>query len=158
MAQRLSDPRFSGMRGIEGALRRYQVMAFIVGTGLLILVFVGVPLQYAANKPQVAQIVGPIHGFLYIVYLLAATDLARRARFTLLQMAAMIGAGFLPFLAFIIEHRVSRRVRTEVLPQWTWPLRPSPAGPSSPETADGAAAERAVVAEPSRGPETAPGD
>ena len=85
-------------------------MAYIVGVGLLILVFVGVPLQYAAGKPAVAQIVGPIHGFLYIVYLIAALDLARRARFTLLQMAAMIGAGFLPFLAFFIEHRVTQRV------------------------------------------------
>jgi hypothetical protein len=40
-------------------------------------------------------------------------DLARRARFTLLQMAAMVGAGFLPFLAFFIEHRV--RLRVEAL-------------------------------------------
>jgi integral membrane protein len=97
-------------RGLAAALLRYRIMAYIVGVGLLILVFVGVPLQYAATIPQVAQIVGPIHGFLYIVYLLAAVDLARRARFTLLQMAAMVGAGFLPFLAFVIERRVGRRV------------------------------------------------
>jgi integral membrane protein len=95
---------------VSGALLRYRVMAYIVGVGLLILVFVGVPLQYAANEPGVAEVVGPIHGFLYIVYLLAALDLARRARFTLLQMAAMVGAGFLPFLAFIIERRVRQRV------------------------------------------------
>jgi integral membrane protein len=107
--------------GLTGALLRYKVMAFIVGVGLLILVFVGVPLQYGANVPQVAEIVGPIHGFLYIVYLLAAVDLARRARFTLLQMAAMVGAGFLPFLAFVIERRVERRV-DEVLAE------PEPSG------------------------------
>ena len=89
--------------GIAGALERYKVMAYIVGVGLIILVFVGIPLQYAAGLPQVAQIVGPIHGFLYIVYLVAALDLARRARFTLLQMGAMIGAGFVPFLAFVVE-------------------------------------------------------
>lgn len=96
--------------GLSGAVLRYRIMAWIVGTGLLVLVFVGVPLQYGANVPQVAAIVGPIHGFLYIVYLLTAVDLARRARFTLLQMAAMVGAGFLPFLAFIIEHRVMKRL------------------------------------------------
>jgi integral membrane protein len=117
--------------GLHGALRRYQVMAFVVGIGLLVLVLVGVPLQYAANQPKVVQIVGPIHGFLYIVYLLAATDLARRARFSLLQMAAMIGAGFLPFLAFVIERRVSRRVRTEVLPSWSSLWRSRPAEPGS---------------------------
>lgn len=99
------------MSGLDGALRRYKVMAYVVGVGLLILVFIGVPLQYGADVPQVAQIVGPIHGFLYIVYLLAAVDLARRARFTLLQMLAMVAAGFLPFLAFFIERRVESRVR-----------------------------------------------
>ncbi|MHB8220599.1 MAG: DUF3817 domain-containing protein [Acidimicrobiales bacterium] len=99
------------MRGAEGALLRYRIMAFTVGTGLIILVFVGIPLQYGAGIPAVDAIVGPIHGFLYIVYLVAAVDLARRARFTLLQMAAMIGAGFLPFLAFIIEHRVNVRMK-----------------------------------------------
>ena len=97
-------------RGLASALLRYRVMAYVVGVGLATLVFVGVPLQYGAGVPQVDAIVGPIHGFLYIVYLLAAVDLARRARFTLLQMAAMIGAGFVPLLAFVIEHRVTKRL------------------------------------------------
>ena len=111
------------MSGIDGALLRYKVMAYIVGVGLLVLVFVGVPLQYGADVPQVAAVVGPIHGFLYIVYLLAALDLARRARFTLLQMAAMVGAGFVPFLAFVIERRVERRVREA---QSADPITPMP--------------------------------
>ena len=102
--------------GLAGAVLRYRIMAYIVGTGLLILVFVGVPLQYGAGIPQVAEVVGPIHGFLYIVYLLTAVDLARRARFTLLQLAAMIGAGFLPFLAFFIEHRVVQRLAATLAP------------------------------------------
>lgn len=111
------------MTGVEGALRRYRIMAYTVGVGLLILVFVGVPLQYGADVPQVAEIVGPIHGFLYIVYLAAAFDLARRARFTIWQLAAMIGAGFVPGLAFVIERRVTRRVAAlEGLPAGADPL------------------------------------
>jgi integral membrane protein len=101
---KLKDP------SIAGALERYKVMAYIVGVGLIILVFIGIPLQYAAGLPQVAHIVGPIHGFLYIAYLVAALDLARRARFTLLQMGAMVGAGFVPFLAFVVERSVAKRV------------------------------------------------
>lgn len=97
--------------GLAAALLRYRIMANVVGVGLATLVFVGVPLQYGAGIPQVDQIVGPIHGFLYIIYLLAAVDLARRARFTLLQMAAMIGAGFVPLLAFVIERRVTSRLQ-----------------------------------------------
>jgi integral membrane protein len=98
---------------VSGALLRYRVMAYIVGVGLLVLVLIGIPLQYGAGDAKVVAVVGPIHGFLYIVYLAAAFDMARRARFTLLQMAAMIGAGLLPFLAFIIERKVTRRVEEE---------------------------------------------
>jgi integral membrane protein len=98
---------------VNAALTRYKVMAYLVGTGLLVLTLVGVPLQYAANKPAVVAIVGPIHGLLYIIYLASAYDLARRARFTLLQLAAMVAAGLLPFLAFVLERRVVKRVHAE---------------------------------------------
>ena len=77
--------------------------------------FVGIPLQYGAGSPGVVKVVGPIHGALYIVYLLAAADLARRARFGLLQLAAMIAAGFVPLLAFVVEHQVVKRLRREGL-------------------------------------------
>jgi len=103
----LDDP----FRGLGKALTRYRVLAYIVGTGLATLCFVGVPLQYAAGIPQVDSIVGPVHGVFYMIYLVAAVDLARRARFTLLQMAAMIGAGFVPILAFVVEHLVTKRIR-----------------------------------------------
>jgi len=98
---------------VSGALLRYRVMAYVVGIGLAILVFVGIPLQYGANSPGVVKVVGPIHGALYIVYLIAAVDLARRARFGLLQLAAMAAAGFVPLLAFVVERQVVRRIRRE---------------------------------------------
>ncbi len=116
---------------MNAALTRYKVMAYIVGVGLLILVFIGVPLQYGAGLPQVAEIVGPIHGFLYIVYLLAALDLARRARFTLLQMIAMVAAGFLPFLAFIVERNVARRVETQMEAATNLPATTSTTAPDA---------------------------
>ncbi len=121
----LEDP----LRGLGAALTRYRVLAYVVGTGLATLCFVGVPLQYVAGIPQVDSIVGPIHGIFYMVYLLTAVDLARRARFTLLQMAAMVGAGFVPLLAFVVERRVTKRIRA------TFPeidARPAAEGPPAP--------------------------
>jgi integral membrane protein len=97
------------------SLRAYRVMAYVVGVGLLILVLAGVPLQYGANQPAVASIVGPVHGVLYIIYLLAAYNLSRKAHFSLLQLAAMVGAGFVPFLAFVVEHRTTRRIQRDLL-------------------------------------------
>ncbi len=120
---------------LDGALLRYRLLAYTVGVGLAILVFVGIPLQ-VAGYPQLVQILGPIHGVFYIVYLLLALDLARRARFSLAEMAAMVGAGFVPVLAFVIERRVTRQVRSGDITPWQLPawLRrdQSPAGPATP--------------------------
>ncbi|MCL4433160.1 MAG: DUF3817 domain-containing protein [Actinobacteria bacterium] len=109
---RRQDPK--SPEAIKAALLRYRVMAYIVGVGLIILVFVGVPLQYGAHEPQVVSVVGPIHGFLYMVYLVSGADLARRGRWTLKQVLGVVAAGFLPFLAFIMEHYVTRRVLGEM--------------------------------------------
>jgi len=91
-------------------LARYRAMAYVVGVRLLVLVLVGVPLQYAAGKPALVQVVGPIHGFLYIVYLLSVADLVRRFRMSLGQVVALVAAGFVPFLAFVVERLTTRRL------------------------------------------------
>jgi integral membrane protein len=88
-------------------------MAYVVGVGLLVLVLVGIPLQYAAGNPAVVHVVGPVHGFLYIVYLATVMDLARRFRLGLGQLIALVAAGFVPFLAFVVERRTTRRIEHE---------------------------------------------
>jgi integral membrane protein len=95
---------------MNASMRRYRVMAYIVGVALIILVLVGVPLQYAAGESIVVTVVGPIHGILYIIYLLSALDLARRARFSIPQMIAMVCAGLVPFLAFVVERWITSQV------------------------------------------------
>ena len=96
------------------ALLRYRAMAYVVGVALLVLVLVGVPLQFAAGHPGVVGVVGPIHGFLYIVYLAVGYDLARRDGWSLPRMLVVALAGFVPFLTFVVERSVTRRVRAEL--------------------------------------------
>ncbi len=97
-------------RGFSGALFRYRVMAYVVGVMLLFLCVVAIPLQFAANSPQVANVGFTIHGILYIIYLLSVADLARRAKFRLGELVALVCAGFLPGLAFYVEHRTASRL------------------------------------------------
>jgi integral membrane protein len=101
---------------MAGALLRYRIMAYLIGVGLFLLVFVGVPLDKGFGHPGLDKYVGAIHGILYIVYLVAALDLARRARFSVLDMLMMVGAGLLPILAFVIERRITKAVRAGVHP------------------------------------------
>ena len=101
--------------GLRGALLRYRVMAYAVGVGLVVLVFVGIPLQIAGH-PEVVNVVGPIHGFLYIVYLVSTADLTRRGRWPISSLVWVILAGLIPFAAFVVARRVTRRVEAQAGP------------------------------------------
>ena len=96
---------------VASALGRYRVLAWVVGVMLVIVVFVALPLNHWGGVPEVSDVVSPIHGFLYIVYLLAAFDLALKARFTGKGTLLVLLAGVVPFLSFWVERRVSTRVR-----------------------------------------------
>ncbi len=98
---------------MHGALIRYRVMTYIVGTALIVLVFVGVPLQVWAHFSLVAKVEGTIHGYLYLVYLFTAADLARRAHWRLGRILAVVLSGFVPGLAFVVEHRVVKQMKVE---------------------------------------------
>lgn len=97
---------------VRGALLRYRVIAWVVGTGLVVLVLIGVPLKYAAHQRIVVEIVGPAHGFLYIGYLLATLDLAIRVRWPVHRTLLVMLAGTVPFLSFVAERLVSRELRS----------------------------------------------
>lgn len=117
------NTRAALLGGTRGSLKRYRAMALTVGTGLAILCFIGIPLQVAGilvtghNKwpwTSVVEIVGPIHGVLYIVYLVSCLDLAGRARFRTVQLLGMVASGLLPLLAFYMERKVVKRVEAQL--------------------------------------------
>lgn len=93
---------------MHGALIRYRIIAWVVGTGLLLLVLVGMPLKYAAGNETVVAIVGPVHGFLFMIYLALTFDLARRLHWPFLRMVLVMAAGTIPFLSFWTERKVTR--------------------------------------------------
>lgn len=94
------------------ALTRYRVMAYVVGVVLLVLVLVAMPLKYLADSPAAVRIVGPVHGFLYMGYLLVAFDLGRRNSWPLVRTLAVMLAGTVPFMSFVAERRATRLVRS----------------------------------------------
>jgi integral membrane protein len=93
---------------MSGALIRFRVIAYLVG-GFLLLLTAGVVLRYGFDEPRLSETVSPIHGFLYMLYLVAVFDLGRRARWSVKRMALVMLAGTIPFLSFVAERMVTRR-------------------------------------------------
>jgi integral membrane protein len=82
-------------------------MAYIVGVGL-ITVFICIPFD------SVEKVVGFAHGMLYLLYLVTVLDLVRRARLNLWTFLGMVACGWVPFLAFVMEHWLTRRLKARM--------------------------------------------
>ena len=77
---------------MKTALLRYRVMANVVGVLLIVLILVGVPLKYLTedgHQPPARpasgsrQNLGIAHGWLYMIFLVMAFLLSRKARWSI---------------------------------------------------------------------------
>ena len=106
---------------MKNALLRYRVMANVVGVLLIVLVLVGVPLKYLTpdgTGPQhtgewITTYLGVAHGWLYMIFLVTAFVLSRRARWDLAFTITTLVCGTVPILSFWAEHRATARVHAE---------------------------------------------
>lgn len=100
--------------GIRAALIRYRVMAYLVGTLLVVLVLVGVPLKYLAGNGTVVTWTGVPHGWLYMVLLFTAYDLGRRVHWPWGRLIVIALAGTVPFLSFWAEYSARKDVQGRI--------------------------------------------
>lgn len=94
---------------VMAAFKRYKIAAFVVGWGLLILCAAMV-LKYFFDLPQFVAIWGPIHGALFVGYVIIAFDLAYKDRWSPLGTLWVLVAGTIPFVSFVAERQVQRKV------------------------------------------------
>lgn len=94
----------------SAALLRYRVSAFVVGTVLVVLSFVAVPLKYAADRSALSDIGWPIHGALFIFYCATALDLAIRCKWSTKKVVLVMLAGTIPVMTFYAERKVTAEV------------------------------------------------
>lgn len=98
----------------------YRVLAIVVGVLLAFCSFVALPLKYLAsegsslqNFGEDASIMWVVHGWIFMIYVVVAFLLSRRAGWTIQFTVLALAAGLIPLLIFWVERRVAQRVRTE---------------------------------------------
>lgn len=91
------------------AFRRYQIMAWLVGTFLAFLSLIALPLKYIAHtKIPGYGLAWQMHGFLYMGYLLATADLGVKARWHVGKMMVTAVLGTIPLMSFVAESRLRK--------------------------------------------------
>jgi integral membrane protein len=103
---------------VAKAFERYRIMSFVTGTTLLILCVTlllhSVAFSFWTSIHLFVDVVGIGHGVvLYPIYLVMSFQLALKARLHIGYVVLMMLAGFVPGLAFYMEHRM----RVKLYPQ-----------------------------------------
>jgi integral membrane protein len=129
---------------VKAALLRYQVMATVVGVLLVVLVLVGVPLANFDGTPMwhvfpstpelwavgstphavgeaITTYLGVAHGWLYMIFLVVAFLLSRKASWSLPFTLTTLACGTIPLVSFWAERRASADVRARLAAEATGP-------------------------------------
>ncbi|HIF79582.1 MAG TPA: DUF3817 domain-containing protein [Gammaproteobacteria bacterium] len=89
-------------------IRRLRYIGLIEGVSSLLLFFVAMPLKYLNDMPQAVTVVGAVHGFLFILYMLALGQTMIQLKRSLGWAAKVFIAAIFPFGPFFIEPALRR--------------------------------------------------
>ncbi|WP_248924483.1 DUF3817 domain-containing protein [Paenibacillus hamazuiensis] len=85
-----------------------RVVGIIEGISYLLLLFVAMPLKYAANMPEPVRFVGMAHGILFVLFVLALLFVWIRHGWSLLRVIGAFVASLLPFGTFVLDARLRK--------------------------------------------------
>lgn len=113
---------------LSGNLLAYRIMATIVGVLLVVLCLIGLPLHYGylvsdaawlakdsgagwQLGSDISEYLGVAHGWLYMIFLLTAFLLSRKAAWPMPFTIVTALCGTVPVLSFWAEHRATKLTR-----------------------------------------------
>jgi integral membrane protein len=100
-------------------LMAYRVLAYVTGVGLILLCASCIA-YYGFHKAAIAvAIVGTIHGWAYMAYVVVAFALGNKMGWPMKRMILVILAGTIPTCSFFAERKVMEDIRGQLADQET---------------------------------------
>lgn len=88
------------------------MLGFLEGLSLLFLLFVAVPMKYLGNNPSLTKLIGPVHGAIFVWFLLSTLSLGVEQQWKFKTTTwKIIVACFIPFGTFYIDYLIFRNVK-----------------------------------------------
>jgi integral membrane protein len=92
----------------KSTIGRFRLSGFIEGASLLVLLFIAMPLKYMAGVPEAVTIVGSLHGFFFVIYVLAIGYTTLKIRWHFKWAAGALAVAFIPFGNLVLDRYIKR--------------------------------------------------
>lgn len=110
---------------VRAALERFRVASVVEGIALLVLVVImvmeyvvhGGPTPFSTTSPTwatISAVWSPIHGLIYMIYVVLSFALWSRMRWSLPRMLLLMLFGVVPVLSFFGERWTTQRVEKDL--------------------------------------------
>ena len=89
------------------SIGRLRIIGFLEGISLLILTGIAVPVKYLLDDPSWVKLIGPIHGALFILFVINALTVGVEQRWKFRETTwKVLLACFIPFGTFYIDWKI----------------------------------------------------
>ncbi|CAG9620967.1 DUF3817 domain-containing protein [Sutcliffiella rhizosphaerae] len=89
-------------------MQRFRMMGLVEGGSLLVLLFIAMPLKYGLDIPQAVSVVGALHGFLFIAYVLFVAYITIKIRWSIKWVAGAFIVAFIPFGNIVFDNYLKK--------------------------------------------------
>lgn len=93
---------------LSNPIGRLRLIGLLEGTSFLLLLFIAMPLKYAAGIPEPVKYIGWAHGALFVLFILALLHASSETNWSLGKIASAFIASVLPFGTFILDRHLKR--------------------------------------------------
>lgn len=92
-------------------LGRLRLLSYLEGISLLILVFIAVPLKYWGQQPMLVKALGPIHGMLFLWFVISTLSVGVERHWKFRQTTwKVLLACIIPFGTFYIDRHILKPI------------------------------------------------
>jgi integral membrane protein len=100
------DSNYFCSMNLRTPLGQLRVLGLLEGSSLLLLMLIGVPLKWFANWPGIVKTVGPIHGVLFLLFVMSAIHVSIELKWHFRQLTwKVLLACIVPFGTFYVDRK-----------------------------------------------------
>ncbi len=92
--------------GKRSRVKLFRIVSLTEGVSWLLLLFVAMPLKYGAGWPLGVQVLGRVHGALFVLFVVTLARAALEANWGTPKVARAFGSSLVPFGAFWLEREL----------------------------------------------------
>ena len=95
-------------------LNFFRLTSIIEGLSLVALLFIAMPLKYQFSMPEAVKIVGPIHGLLWLAYIVISLVASQQQKWSVLFWALLLILSVMPFGFIITEILIKKKTKDDI--------------------------------------------